>query len=202
MAISASPAQRRSAPPLPTLLCVLLVAVVAASGAAYGALRLLNPAPPAPGSTSRAALNQAFPTTFGEVSLEHIERTSGLTSEALAGVTHGISGLVPVGSEQLEINLLLHNTTGHQTFWQTKSFTLLSGPGGTRRTTPVSVGDPGGYIPSGAMVEALLTFVVPSDGNAQRLVYRDRKTGQTTQIPIGRAYRADGTSADNAQHGH
>src|SRR4029078_4268784 len=105
--------------------------------------RLLNPAPPAPGSTSRAALNQAFPTTFGEVSLEHIERTSGLTSEALAGVTHGISGLVPVGSEQLEINLLLHNTTGHQTFWATKSFTLMSGAAGTRKTSPVTVGNPG-----------------------------------------------------------
>jgi hypothetical protein len=202
VAISASPAQRRSAvPPLPTLLCVLLVAVVAASGAAYGALRLLHPAAP-PVSTSRAALGETFPTAFGQVQLEHIERTSGLTSEALAGVTHGISGLVPVGSEQLEVSLLLDNTTGNQTFWATKSFTLVSGAAGNRKTAPVSVGDPGGYIPKGAMVEALLTFVVPSDGNPQRLVYRDRKSGQTTVIPIGRAYRADGTSADSAQHGH
>jgi hypothetical protein len=187
--------------PLPTLLCVLLVAVVAASGAAYGALQLLHPAAP-PVSASRAALGQTFPTGFGEVSLEHIERTSGLSSEALAGVTHGISGLVPVGSEQIEVSALLHNTTGRQTFWATKSFTLLSGAAGNRKTSPVAVGNPGGYIPKGAMVEALLTFVVPSDGNAQRLLYRDPKNGQTTEIPIGRADRADGTSADNAQHGH
>ena len=145
---------------------------------------------------------KTFPTGFGEVSLEHIERTSGLTSEALAGVTHGISGLVPVGSEQIEVSVLLHNTTGHQTFWATKSFTLLSGAAGNRKTSPVAVGNPGGYIPKGSMVEALLTFVVPSDGNAQRLIYRDPKNGQTTEIPIGRAYRADGSSVDNAQHGH
>ena len=110
MAFSASPAQRRAALPLPTLLCVLLVAVFAAAGAAYGALQLLHPAA-VPVGTRRAALGQAFPTGFGEASLEHIERTSGLTSEALAGVTHGISGLVPVGSEQLEVSLLLDNTT-------------------------------------------------------------------------------------------
>jgi hypothetical protein len=201
VAISASPAQRRSALPLPTLLCVLLVAVVAAAGAAYGALQLLHPAA-APVSTSRAALGETFPTGFGEVSLEHIERTSGLTSEALAGVTHGISGLVPVGSEQIEISLLLHDTGNPQSFWATKSFSLLSGAAGNRKTAPVTVGNPGGYIPRGAMVEALLTFVVPSDGNPQRLVYRDPKNGQTTVIPVGRAYRADGTSADNAQHGH
>lgn len=201
MAFSASPAQRRAALPLPTLLCVLLVAVVAASGAAYGALKLLHPAAP-PVSTSRAALNQTFPAGFGEVSLEHIERTSGLSAEALAGVTHGISGLVPVGSEQIEVSALLHNTTGHQTFWATKSFTLLSGGAGNRKTSPVTVGNPGGYIPKGSMVEALLTFVVPSDGNAQRLLYRDPKNGQTTEIPIGRADRADGTSVDSAPHGH
>jgi hypothetical protein len=201
VAFSASPAQRRAALPLPTLLCVLLVAVVAAAGAAYGALQLLHPAA-APVGTRRAALGQAFPTGFGEASLEHIERTSGLTSEALAGVTHGISGLVPVGSEQLEVSVLLHNTTGHQTFWATKSFTLMSGAAGTRKTSPVTVGNPGGYIPEGSMVEALLTFVVASDGNAQRLVYRDPRSGRTTVIPIGRAYRADGAPADNAQHGH
>ena len=38
--------------------------------------------------------------------------------------------------------------------------------------------------------------------NATTAFYRDRKSGQTTVIPIGRAYRADGTSADSAQHGH
>ncbi len=186
----------------PTLLCVLLVAAVAASGAAYGVMRLLDPAQPAVGSTSRAALpGQSFPTSFGEVSIEHIERTSGLTSEALSGVTHGIQGLVPVGSEQVEVSLLLHNTAGHQTRWATKFFTMKSGADGTRTTAPVTVGNPGGYIPSGAMVEALLTFVVLSDGNAQRLIYHDPANGKAVEIPLGRAYRADGSPGD-ATHGH
>jgi hypothetical protein len=186
----------------PTLLCVLLVAAVAASGAAYGVMRLVDPAQPAVGSTSRAALpGQSFPTAFGEVSIEHIERTSGLTSEALSGVTHGIQGLVPVGSEQVEVSLLLHNTAGHQTRWATKFFTLKSGADGKRTTAPVTVGNPGGYIPSGAMVEALLTFVVLSDGNAQRLIYHDPANGKAVEIPLGRAYRADGSPGD-ATHGH
>ena len=43
---------------------------------------------------------------------------------------------------------------------------MQSGADGKRTTAPVTVGNPGGYIPSGAMVEALLTFVVLSDGNA------------------------------------
>ncbi|MDX6376054.1 MAG: hypothetical protein QOE98_357 [Gaiellaceae bacterium] len=185
----------------PTLLCVLLVAVVAASGAAYGVLQLVHPANPSLGATSRAALGQTFPTAFGEVSVEHIERTSGLTSEALSGVTHGIQGLVPVGSEQVEVSLLLHNTTGHQTRWATKFFALKSGADGKRTGAPVTVGNPGGYIPSGAMVEALLTFVVLSDGNGQQLVYHDPANGNAVEISLGRAYRADGSSADNA-HGH
>jgi hypothetical protein len=186
----------------PTLLCVLLVAAVAASGAAYGVMRLVDPAQPAVGGTSRAALpGQSFPAAFGDASIEHIERTSGLTSEALSGVTHGIQGLVPVGSEQVEVTLLLHNTTGHQTRWATKFFTLKGGADGKRATVPVTVGNPGGYIPSGAMVEALLTFVVLSDGNAQRLTYRDPANGKAVEIPLGRAYRADGSPGD-ATHGH
>ena len=42
---------------------------------------------------------------------------------------------------------------------------MKGGADGKRTTAPVTVGNPGGYIPSGAMVEALLTFVVLSDGN-------------------------------------
>ena len=185
---------------VPTLLCVLLVAVVAASGAAYGVMKLVNPANPALGTTSRAPLGQTFPAAFGEVSIQHVERTTGLASEALAGVTHGIQGLVPVGSEQVEVSLLLHNTTAHQTRWATKFFSMKSGADGRRTTVPVTVGNPGGYIPSGAMVEALLTFVVLSDGNAQRLFYDDPASGKAVEISLGRAYRADGTSAD--AHGH
>lgn len=185
----------------PSLLCVLLVATVAASGAAYGVMRLADPAQPAVGSTSRAALGQSFPTPFGEASIQHIERTSGLTAEALAGMSHGIQGLVPTGSEQVEVSLLLHNTKAHQTRWATKFFAMKSGADGKRTTTPVTVGNPGGYIPSGAMVEALLTFVVLSDGNAQRLVYRDPDNGAAVEISLGRAFRADGSPVDPA-HGH
>ena len=185
---------------VPTLFSVLLVAAVAASGAAYGVMRLVDPAQPAPENTSRAALGQSFPTAFGEVSTVHIERTPGLAPEALSGVTHGVQGLVPPGSEQLGVSLLLHNTTGHQTRWATKFFSLKSGADGNRTTTPVTVGDPGGYIPSGALVEALLTFVVLSDGNAQRLVYHDPANGKAVEISLGRAYRAGGSPAD--AHGH
>ena len=45
----------------------------------------------------------------------------------------------------------------------------------------MTVGNPGGYIPTGAMVEALLTFVVPTDGNAQRLIYHDPTSGKTSR---------------------
>lgn len=185
----------------PTLLCVLLVAAVAAAGAAYGVLRMLDPAPPSAATGSRAALDQAFPTSFGEVSVEHIERTTGLTAEALAGVTHGIKGLVPADSEQVEVSLLLHNTTGGQTRWATKFFALKGGADGSRTAVPVTVGNPGGYIPSGAMVEALLTFVVASDGAPQVLTYRDPASGRAVEIPLGRAYRAV-TSTGDATHGH
>ena len=48
---------------------------------------------------------------------------------------------------------------------------------------------------------ALLTFVVLSDGNAQRLIYHDPANGKAVEIPLGRAYRADGSPGD-ATHGH
>ena len=99
------------------------------------------------------------------------------------------------------MSLLLHNTKGHQTRWATKFFVMMSGADGKRTTAPVTVGNPGGYIPSGAMVEALLTFVVLSDGNPQRLVYHDPANGKAVEIPLGRAYRADGSPGDDA-HGH
>jgi hypothetical protein len=134
---------------------------------------------------------------FGWLTVTHVEQTAGLTARDLAGMTHGISGLVRSGRVQVQVTVQLANALERSVVrYDPGQFSLLVGD---ETVLPATSSLRGGELQPGAAVEGRLGFVVPARGQRLALSFHDPTRAGQVLIGLGSATRAPGKPAG---HGH
>ena len=128
----------------------------------------------------------SVPTDFGFLTVPYVQKLNGLTAKKLAGAVHGVSGLVQVGNQQVQVTMELSSTERNQvTPYRVDDFTLLSGDG-SKVYAPVATTIHNGTLQPNASVTGHLGFVVPKDGARLRLRYAP-KAGKSVLVELGHA---------------
>lgn len=177
---------------------LLVIAIVALSGwGSYLAYQAFT----APRISSEIyGINQPIPTSFGTIIVSAADDLTGLTSEDLAGVTHGIQNLVLADSAQIQLTIALINRTGKLVKYSPDQFRLMS-PENPNLIELVGSTIREGELYPRSSIEATLSFVVPRDGAAYTLLFRDPGNTQVVKINLG---EVDVVSAETLLqlHGH
>jgi hypothetical protein len=180
---------------------VSVVAVVMAIAGLSAASLLWHPAT----LSQRAAVEQAggnrihddVPTSFGLVTVESVRHIDGLTHRSLAGVTHGVSGLVSSRHAQVQVAVAITNRTARPIHYTSERFALRTTRPGIAVTYAVRGGDlPDSRLRPHAAIEGHLTFTIPREDANLVLVLRDPARATPTVIHLGPAtFQASGGDA-------
>lgn len=166
---------------LPFYAFIFLAVVLAVLGTVLAARSL---SADAPAITEIHSINQPAVTSYGSLIVSGADDLIGLTSEDLAGVTHGIQNLVMADSTQIQLTVALINNSSKAVALDPKQFQLVSPPS----AEPILI--TGATIRSGEIrprssINITLSFVVPRDGASYILQYDDPGSDQTVQIGLG-----------------
>lgn len=155
---------RRRALPTGVLLLLLVVATV------LGAWRVSA-------SAALRADPQSLRLGGATVVVTHVERVTGLTEADLAGMAHGISGLVR--DDKVLIRVYVAVSAGSRaTDVDTRGLRIFAGHGAGRPPFGGSVGR--GRLHPHASIEGALSFVVPRNGDTLRL----GSTSTSQRVPL------------------
>lgn len=186
----------------PLYLLVLMVVLLAGWGVSL-AYHTLNHKP-----SLIFGINQPVDTSFGSIVVSEADDLIGLTSQDLAGVTHGIQNLVLIDKTQIQLTVALLNRSGSTIIYSPKQFTLLTSHSQifdqrwqirswwkNPNSIPQNRGDEvilisnatihDGELQPRSNIEATLSFVVPRDGSSYILQYLDPGNHQIVQIDLG-----------------
>ncbi len=186
----------------PLYLLVLLVVILAGWGAllAYQALNQKT--------SLIVGINEPAATSFGSIVVSEADDLIGLTSQDLAGVTHGIQNLVLIDKTQIQLTVALLNRSSSAVSYAPDQFTLVASHNQIfdqrwkirswwkkTNSIPESQVDEvilisGATIHEGELqprsnIEATLSFVVPRDGSSYILQYLDPGNNKIVQIDLG-----------------
>jgi hypothetical protein len=164
---------------------VALALVLALAGAVFSA-RLVT-------SSTAAAVDQhgahqpgaagSVRASFGSLAVTDMRTLPGLTSRALAGVTH-FPSYVPPTAMRVQVPVVLTNALDGPVRYDPEQFRLRAGS----RTTRASGGSTlATGLEPGASLEVRLEFVVPRGGSRLRLEFRDPGRLRPIVIDLGRA---------------
>lgn len=145
-----------------------------------------------------AAVGQTVRTSFGFVTVNHVDHLKGLSQQDLSSANHGVNGLVESGKEQVQVTVELTSDLARETApYSPEDFTLdaVDGAGATLVFAPVTTTVHAGRLQPFAAVTGHLGFVVPADGRQLRLRFQD-PGGEPVVIALDRA------GVDAAQPGH
>ncbi|MDQ1619455.1 MAG: hypothetical protein QOE19_2024 [Actinomycetota bacterium] len=124
--------------------------------------------------------------SFGVVAVEFVRSVDGVTSRALAGASHGVSGLVDASHQQIQVAVAVTNRSERPLQHSAQQFTLLVTQGGTTRALKPAAGDlPDMRIQPHAGVEGHLDFTLPRQRVHLALQYRDPGRDQPIVIDLG-----------------
>jgi hypothetical protein len=139
------------------------------------------------------------PTSFGIVAVEFIRSVDGVSHRALSGATHGVSGYVEAGQQQIQVAVALTNR-GHQPLsYQVRQFQLRATVAGKTTILSATAGDlPDGRILPDAGIEGHLDFTLPAASAALTLLFRDPGASSPVVIELGTI----APSAPAAVHSH
>jgi hypothetical protein len=118
------------------------------------------------------AIGETAPVSFGALQVTAARVANGLTSQQLAGVTHGISGLIDARSSQLQVSIAMTNSKYVDAHWTAADFRLEAARSG-REFAPVGGTKEGGTLAPGSSLDVALNFVVPRNGDHFTLRVRD-----------------------------
>lgn len=99
--------------------------------------------------------------TYG---VSHVEQVSGLTTEDLSGMSHGIQGLVTDGEALVRVRITVTAPAGGGGVAYDPSRLLVFEPGSGPGHAPVGGSVASGHLAPGASVEGLLSYVLPRAG--------------------------------------
>lgn len=100
-------------------------------------------------------------------SVTHVEQVTGLSGDDLAGMGHGIQGLVSDDKVLIRISMTVRAGSASRTY-DPRVLTIADGAGGIP-ISPVGGSLAPGGLGAGAQIEGSLAFVVPRNGHHFRL---------------------------------
>jgi hypothetical protein len=180
----------------PLLLFLALVGVLAAVGIILAADLLARGTGPA-GQAGSFGMAQNIPTSFGFVTVQHVEQLAGLTARDLGGMTHGIQDYVPPEQVQIQAYVTLTNRLGRPLSYSPGQFHVLAEQSDTP-ILPSGANLQPGTLPPNASIDARLKFVVPNDGSRLWLEFRDSGRAEPIRVDLG---RVEATPSDATQRG-
>lgn len=145
-----------------------------------------------------AAVGQTVRTSFGFLTVNHVDHLKGLSQQDLSSANHGVNGLVESGKEQVQVTIELTSDLARETApYSPDDFTLdaVDGAGATLVFAPVTTTVHRGRLQPFAAITGHLGFVVPADGSQLRLRFHDR-AGEPVVIALDR------TGVDAAEPAH
>ena len=116
-------------------------------------------------------------------------------------MTHGVQNLVPPDKVQLQLSILLTNSSTRAVpYVLTEQFHLVS-QGGVEAEQLPGLAAPVGSLPGHSNVSAVLRFMAPRDSDDLFLEFRDPGEEQPVRFHIGGGDRAPENGVDNL-HDH
>jgi len=178
---------------------VLAVALAATVAGLLLSFRLLNPTPPAP--RTAFGIGDDVKTSFGIVAVEFIRNVDGVTHRALSGATHGVSGLVGQGNQQIQVAVALTNRGKAPLTYSVRQFRLYVSTAGKTKVLLATAGDlPDARILPDAGIEGHLDFTVANAKSTLSLHFRD--PGVTAPVVIDLGVLAASSGAAQPAHSH
>jgi hypothetical protein len=133
------------------------------------------------------AIGDAAPMSFGALQVMAARVAPGLTNQQLAGMTHGISGLIDARSSQLQVSIAMTNSKYVDAHWTAADFRLEAARSG-REFAAVGGTDESGRLAPGASLDLALNYVVPRNGDHFTLRVRDgNRFVRVHLIQVGKA---------------
>lgn len=125
------------------------------------------------------------PTTFGGLSVSQVDLLAGLSADDVGGVTHGVANLIPPDKEQVQLSLVMTNTTDSGVDYALdRQFNLVTSSGGEVTVLP-GISAPRGRLSGHSSVTTQLRYMAPRDGGELILEYRDPGARRLVRIAIG-----------------
>jgi hypothetical protein len=128
--------------------------------------------------------NTQIGTSFGVITIEHVENIGGLTSNELGGMTHGIQSLVTQDKAQIQVSVTLTNRLGREVAYTPSQFAIVAATG-SPPIEPDNSTLPAGQIRPDSSIEATLSFVVPRDGSQFWIEFREPSVAAPTLVNLG-----------------
>lgn len=177
-----------------TAAATLVAVLLAALGIGLHQLGLLTRDGPRP-----HRVGDDVSTSFGIVAVEFVRSVDGVTSRALAGASHGVSGLVDASHTRIQVAVAITNRSARPIHHRSRQFTLLVDRAGRTQALKPAAGDlPDTRVLPDAGVEGHLDFTIPRKPVHLSLRYRDPGRAQPIVIDLGN-YRARPVAAEH-QH--
>ena len=192
-----------STPPrsLPLLLIIGTVALLAVFGAALGVNVITTPDDPAH-QPPAWTVGDEVPTSFGAVAITDVSQLAGLKAEDLGGVTHGVGDLVPPDKEQVELSVVVSNTSSRAVSYSFQDeFKMVTSTGGDVSQLP-GASSPTGKISGNSSLTTQLRFMAPRDGGALILEFREPGARHASRILVGATDQAPEGVLDGYTHDH
>jgi hypothetical protein len=167
-----------------------VVALLAVAGFFAGIVALL-PARTASVSDAGPIVGDSLPTSYGTITVQHVETIDGLTTQDLGGMSHGIADLVETDETQILASVLVVNDSDDPVVVEPGQFALFV-EGSTDPLLPTSSTIKPLTLQPGASVEASVIFVAPLSGAAISVGYSD-PGGPVVVVPAGGLNRAPAT---------
>lgn len=161
----------------PVMIIFSLILVIAAMGMYLATNTLVDPA-----TKGRYAVGDQISTSFGAISIEHYETLTGLSSDALGGMTHGIQNYVSEQDDQIQVFVTLTNSGTRAMEYVPDQFRLIA-DGHVIEATTASVLH--GPIQGKSSIETTLGFVVPRDGAHLTIEFRDPGNAHPIVVDLG-----------------
>ncbi len=185
---------------LPLIVFLALVTTLAAEGFLQAARMFTGEAGEQTETNSGPfAVGQTIPTSFGAVAIEGVENLTGLTSQDLGGVTHGVQNLVLADQAQIQVSILLTNQLDSAVYYSPSQFRLLAQQSPDPLLPFGSTVRPGMLGPHASLV-ATLSFVAPRNGDKLRIRFDDPAGGAPIFVDAGRVDQAPAAVLDDIHH--
>jgi hypothetical protein len=192
-----------AAPPrsLPLLLIVGAVALLAIVGAVLGVNVITTPDDPAH-QPPAWTVGDEVPTSFGVIAVTDVSQLAGLSANDLAGVTHGVGDLVPPDKEQVELSMILSNTSNRAVSYSFQDeFKMVTSSGADVSQLP-GASSPTGKLSGNSSITTQLRFTAPRDGGALILEFREPGARHASRILVGATDQAPEGALDGYTHNH
>jgi hypothetical protein len=127
------------------------------------------------------------PTSFGIVAVEFVRSVDGVTHRALAGATHGVSGLVGDGKQQIQVAVAITNRSKQPLTYSVRQFELRATIKGKATVLRPTAGDlPDGRMLPAAGIEGHLDFTLPAADASMSLLFHDAARSAPVVINLGK----------------